>query len=138
MFKLPKSIALTIALGLTLIASGGSFAQSSGAAHQGTIWGSVRTQDRSTNNIFDKRVKVIIRQYEPDKLGAIVAQSGLHQGHYIANLHDAPSGKYVVQVNPLGSDYGTGQTIVDYPGPAGNVHQNFTLVLGGPAVPSKE
>jgi hypothetical protein len=136
-FRLAKSGALVLAL-VSILGSEGHSAAQTVAPHHGQVWGSVRTEDRSTNNIFDKRVTLVVRRYEPDKLGAVVAESKLKHGHYVADLGEAPAGKYVVQVDPGGGDYGVGQTIVDYPGPAGNVHQNFTLVLGSPAVAAKE
>ena len=137
MFRSVTSGALALAL-VSIFGANANLAAQVTSVHHGQVWGSVRTEDRSTNNIFDKRVTVLVRHYDPDKLGAIVAESKLKHGHYIADLGTAPAGKYVVQVNPGGGGYGPGQTIVDYPGPDGNVHQSFTLVLGSPAVPAKE
>jgi hypothetical protein len=57
------------------------------SAHQNQIWGSVHTEDRSTVNIFDKEVTILIRKYHPKRLGRVIAfgmvQSG---GHYAVNM----------------------------------------------------
>ena len=81
-------------------------------------------------NIWDKHVVVEVRSVVNDKPGPVVATSKLHHGHFMADMGGAPAGKYVVDVKPGSTGYGAGQTLIDYPGPGGNVHQSFTLVLG--------
>jgi|SRR5580658_1930320 hypothetical protein len=134
--KTLKLANLALALSLILGAAGTTMAQTS-SAHQNQVWGLVRTQDHSTMNIWDKKVTILVRPVENDKPGAPVAMAKLHQGHYHADMGNAPAGKYTVQINPGSSGYGSGQTLIDYPGPGGNVHQSFTLVLGQPAIPAK-
>src|SRR5262249_6329254 len=109
------------------------------SGHQNQIWGSVHTEDRSTVNIFDKEVTVLIRKYHPKKLGRIIAFGALRSGgHYVVNMGDLPAGKYVVQVDPGGSEYGGGERVVSYPGNGGSVNQDWTLYLGRGAIPSGE
>lgn len=134
--RILKLAGFALALGLILGTSRTTMAQTS-TAHQNQVWGLVRTQDHSTMNIWDKHVVIEVRQVVNDKPGPLVATSKLNHGHYMADMGTAPAGKYVVDVKPGSTDYGAGQTLVDYPGPGGNVHQGFTLVLGGPAIPSK-
>jgi hypothetical protein len=127
---------LALTLSLILGAAGNTMAQT--PAHQNQVWGLVRTADHSTMNIWDKKVVVVVRSVENDKPGPVVGTSKLKHGHYAVNMGSAAAGKYVVEVDPHGGDYQGGQTLIDYPGPGGNVHQAFTLVLGQPAVPAKE
>jgi hypothetical protein len=131
-----KLASLALVLTLILGAAGTTLAQAA-SAHQNQVWGLVRTQDHSTMNIWDKHVTILVRPVENDKPGPPVATAKLHHGHYAADMGNAPAGKYTVQINPGAGDYGSGQTLIDYPGPGGNVHQSFTLVLGQPAIPAK-
>ena len=131
-----KLAGLALTLSLILGAAGNTMAQT--PAHQNQVWGLVRTADHSTMNIWDKKVVVVVRSVENDKPGPVVGTSKLKHGHYAVNMGSAAAGKYVVEVDPHGGDYQGGQTLIDYPGPGGNVHQAFTLVLGQPAVPAKE
>jgi hypothetical protein len=131
-----KLASLAFALSLILSATGTTLAQTT-SAHQNQVWGLVRTADHSTMNIWDKHVTILVRPVENDKPGPAVATAKLHQGHYAADMGSAPAGKYTVQINPGSSGYGSGQTLIDYPGPGGNVHQSFTLVLGQPPIPAK-
>ena len=131
-----KLAGLALTLSLILGAAGNTMAQT--PAHQNQVWGLVRTADHSTMNIWDKKVVVVVRSVENDKPGPVVGTSKLKHGHYAVNMGGAAAGKYVVEVDPHGGDYQGGQTLIDYPGPGGNVHQAFTLVLGQPAVPAKE
>jgi hypothetical protein len=108
------------------------------SAHPKQIWGSVHTEDRSTVNIFDKEVTVLIRKYHPKRLGRIIAFGAVSGGQYAVNMGDLPAGKYVVQVDPGGSEYGGGERIVSYPGNGGSVNQDWTLYLGRGAIPSGE
>jgi len=131
-----KLAGLALTLSLILGAAGNTMAQT--PAHQNQVWGLVRTADHSTMNIWDKKVVIVVRSVENDKPGPVVGTSKLKHGHYAVNMGSAAAGKYVVEVDPHGGDYQGGQTLIDYPGPGGNVHQAFTLVLGQPAVPAKE
>jgi hypothetical protein len=131
-----KSALLALLLSLTL-AAGTSLAQPAAAVHSNQIWGFVGTEDRSTANIFNKHAVVLVRKFDPNGQGPVVATGKVVQRHYAANMGTAPAGKYVVQINP-GGEYGGGQTVVDYPGPGGNYHQSWTIVVGKPAVPAKE
>jgi hypothetical protein len=131
-----KLAGLALTLSLILGAAGNTMAQT--PAHQNQVWGLVRTADHSTMNIWDKKVVVIVRSVENDKPGPVVGTSKLKHGHYAVNMGSAAAGKYVVEVDPHGGDYQGGQTLIDYPGPGGNVHQAFTLILGQPAVAAKE
>ena len=54
------------------------------------------------------------------------------------NMGDLPAGKYVVQVDPGGSEYGGGERVVSYPGNGGSVNQDWTMYLGRGAIPSEE
>ena len=130
-----KVATLACALSLILIVAGTITTQA--ASHDNQVWGLVRTRDHSTMNVWDKHVTIVVRSIENDKPGAVVAQSKLNHGHYAADMGNAPAGKYTVQINPGSTGYESGQTLIDYPGPGGNVHQSFTLVLGGPPIPSK-
>ncbi|MGA2412325.1 MAG: hypothetical protein ABSG46_18320 [Candidatus Binataceae bacterium] len=130
-----KLACLTLVLGLTLAAAGTSFAQTT--AHANQIYGTVTTEDRSTSNIFNKHAVVLVRKYDASGQGPVVATGKVIHRHYIANMGDAPAGKYVVEIKP-GGEYGGGQTLVDYPGPGGNYHQSWTIAVGQPAVPGKE
>jgi hypothetical protein len=134
--RILKLAGLALTLALILGPSRTTLAQGS-KAHQNQVWGLIRTQDHSTMNIWDKHVVVEVRSVVDDKPGPLVASSKLHQGHFMADMGSAPAGKYVVNVKPGSTDYGAGQTLIDYPGPGGDVHQSFTLVLGGPAIPAK-
>jgi hypothetical protein len=136
MMRTLKLAGLALTLSLILGAAGNTMAQT--PAHQNQVWGLVRTADHSTMNIWDKKVVVVVRSVENDKPGPVVGTSKLKHGHYAVNMGSAAAGKYVVEVDPHGGDYQGGQTLIDYPGPGGNVHQAFTLVLGQPAVPAKE
>jgi hypothetical protein len=131
-----KLAGLALTLSLILGAAGNTMAQT--PAHQNQVWGLVRTADHSTMNIWDKKVVIVVRSVENDKPGPVVGTSKLKHGHYAVNMGSAAAGKYVVEVDPHGGDYQGGQTLIDYPGPGGNVHQAFTLILGQPAVPAKE
>jgi hypothetical protein len=134
--RILKLTGLALTLALIFGTSRSTLAQTS-TAHQNQVWGLIRTQDHSTMNIWDKQVVVEVRPVVNDKPGAVVATSKLHHGHFMADMGSAPAGKYVMNVKPGSSGYGAGQTLIDYPGPGGNVHQSFTLVLGGPAIPAK-
>ncbi|HUN57376.1 MAG TPA: hypothetical protein VMU41_04630 [Candidatus Binataceae bacterium] len=131
-----KLATLALALSMVLGAAGITQAQTS-SAHQNKVWGLVRTQDHSTMNVWDKHVTIVVRPVVNDAPGAPVAKATLHHGHYAADMGNAPAGKYTVQINPGSTGYGAGQTLIDYPGPGGDVHQSFTLVLGGPPIPAK-
>jgi hypothetical protein len=136
MMRTLKLAGLALTLSLILGAAGNTMAQT--PAHQNQVWGLVRTADHSTMNIWDKKVVIVVRSVENDKPGPVVGTSKLKHGHYAVNMGSAAAGKYVVEVDPHGGDYQGGQTLIDYPGPGGNVHQAFTLILGQPAVPAKE
>ena len=125
-----------VAFLMTALARGETPAGAS--AHSKQIWGSVHTEDRSTVNIFDKEVTVLIRKYHPKRLGRIIAFGAVSGGHYAVNMGDLPAGKYVVQVDPGGSEYGGGERVVSYPGSGGSVNQDWTLYLGRGAIPSGE
>ncbi len=126
-------------VGCLLHGSAGTRGDPAGAsAHQNQIWGSVHTEDRSTVNIFDKEVTVLIRKYHPKKLGRIIAFGAVSGGQYTVNMGDLPAGKYVIQVDPGGSEYGGGERVVSYSGNGGSVNQDWTLYLGRGAIPSEE
>jgi hypothetical protein len=108
------------------------------AAHANQIWGSVRTEERSTENIFDKNVTILIRTYHENRLGKIVAFGEVKHAHYAVDMGSLPGGKYVVQVDTGGSEYGGGERVVDYPGHGSSVNQNWTLYMGQSAIPAKE
>src|ERR1700730_12232117 len=72
------------------------------AAHANQIWGSVRTEERSTENIFDKNVTILIRTYHENRLGKIVAFGEVKHAHYAVDMGSLPGGKYVVQVDTGG------------------------------------
>ena len=130
-----KLVGLALVVGLTLGGGGTSLAQT--AAHSSQIWGSVQTEAASTGNIFKKGAVVLVRKFNPNGQGAVLAQGKVVSRHYAARMGDAPAGKYVVEIKP-GGEYGGGQTVVDYPGPGGNYHQSWTIAVGQPAVPAKE
>jgi hypothetical protein len=134
--RILKLTGLALTLALILGTSSITLAQTS-TAHENQVWGLIRTQDHSTMNIWDKRVVVEVRSIVDDKPGPVIGTSKLHHGHYKVDMGDAPAGKYVINIKPGSTGYGAGQTLIDYPGPGGNVHQGFTLVLGGPAISSK-
>ena len=102
------------------------------SAHQNQIWGSVHTEDRSTVNIFDKEVTVLIRKYHPKKLGRIIAFGAVSGGQYTVNMGDLPAGKYVIQVDPGGSEYGGGERVVSYSGNGGSVGRQPRLAFRCP------
>jgi hypothetical protein len=107
------------------------------SAHQSQIWGSVHTEDRSTINIFDKEVTALILKYHPKKLRRIIAFGAVRSGsHYSVNMGDLPAEKYVVEVDPGGSEYGGGERVVSYPGNGGSVNQDWTMYLRRGAIPS--
>ncbi|HXM34246.1 MAG TPA: hypothetical protein VN920_03590 [Pyrinomonadaceae bacterium] len=108
------------------------------AAHANQIWGSVRTVDRSTENIFDKNVTILIRMYHENRLGKVVAFGEVKNAHYAVDMARLPRGKYVVQVDTGGSEYGGGERLVDYPGNGSSVNQNWTLYMGQSAIPARE
>jgi hypothetical protein len=134
--KTIKLAGLALVVGLTLSGAGTSLAQTA-AAHSSQIWGSVQTEAASTGNIFKKGAVVLVRKFNPNGQGAVVAQGKVVRRHYVAPMGDASAGKYVVEIKP-GGEYGGGQTVVDYPGPGGNYHQSWTIAVGQPAVPAKE
>jgi hypothetical protein len=134
--RILKLVGIALLPAFVFGASRNAMAQAS-APHQNQVWGLVRTQDHSTMNIWDKHVTIQVRPVVNDKPGDVVATSKLHRGHYRADMGNAPAGKYVVNLLPGSTGYGAGQTLIDYPGPGGNVHQSFTMVLGGAAIPAK-
>jgi hypothetical protein len=131
-----KLVGLALVVGLTLVAAGTSLAQTA-ATHSNQIWGSVRTEDSSTGNTFKKGAVVLVRKFDPNGPGSVVATSKVMHRHYAASMGDAPAGKYVVEIKPSG-EYGGGQTVVDYPGRGGNYHQSWTIAVAKPAVPAQE
>ena len=132
------ALATTVLVAFVMVTLARGETPAGAAAHQNQIWGSVHTEDRSTVNIFDKEVTVLIRKYHPKKLGRIIAFGAVSGGHYAVNMGDLPAGKYVVQVDPGGSEYGGGERVVSYSGNGGSVNQDWTLYLGRGAIPSEE
>jgi hypothetical protein len=132
------ALATTVLVAFVMAALARGETPAGAAAHQNQIWGSVHTEDRSTVNIFDKEVTVLIRKYHPKRLGRIIAFSAVNGGHYAVNMGDLPAGKYVVQVDPGGSEYGGGERVVSYSGNGGSVNQDWTLYMGRGAIPSEE
>jgi hypothetical protein len=124
-----------------------SYAAAQSNNHPNEIWGSVRTQARSTANIF-KNVVINVHKVNSNQVGPVVASTqvvnrsnppGTGTYHYAVNMGNLPAGKYLVKVLPIaGSEYGAGERLINYPGAGGSVRQDWTLVLGQPAVPAKE
>jgi len=106
--------------------------------HANQVWGSVRTEDRNTATIFDKEVSVLIRTYHSNKRGRVLAISKVVGGYYAIDMYNLPAGKYVVQVDTGGSEYGDGQRVIDYPGKGGRVNQKWTLYLRRAAIPAQD
>jgi hypothetical protein len=134
--KTIKLAGVALVLGVTLVAAGTSLAQTV-AVHSSQIWRFVGTEARSTADIFKKRAVVLVRKFNPNGQGPVVATARVVRRHYALSMGDAPAGKYVVQINP-GGEYGSGERVIDYPGPGGNYHLSWTVAVGQPAVPSKE
>lgn len=108
------------------------------AGHLNQIWGSVRTEEGSTENIFDKNVTIVLRSYNKNRRGKIVAFGEVKNAHYAVDMGSLPGGKYVVEVDTGGSEYRGGERLIDYPGNGSGVNQDWTLSLNKPAIPSKE
>ncbi len=75
--------------------------------------------------------------------GETPAGASAHQNQIWGSVHtedrsDLPAGKYVIQVDPGGSEYGGGERVVSYSGNGGSVNQDWTLYLGRGAIPSEE
>ena len=115
-----------------------AFAQTNAPSHQGQIWGSVQTEGRSTNDIYNRDVTIVVRQYREHRAGRIVATSLVDHGHYSVNMQSLPAAFYVIQVDPGDSDYQSGVRIIQYPAQNASVRQNWTLSMLQSAVPSKE
>jgi hypothetical protein len=103
-----KLVGLALVVGLTLVAAGTSLAQAA-AAHSNQIWGSVRTEESSTGNAFKKGAVVLVRKFDPNGPGSVVATSRVMHRHYAASMGDAPAGKYVVEIKPGGEYDGARQ-----------------------------
>lgn len=115
-----------------------AFAQTNAPSHQGQIWGSVQTEGRSTNDLYNRGVTIVIRQFHEHRAGRIVATSLVDHGHYSVNMQALPAASYVIQVDPGDSDYQPGVRIIKYAGQNSGVRQNWTLSMYQSAVPSKE
>jgi hypothetical protein len=103
--KTIKLAGLALVVGLTFGGAGTSLAQTA-AAHSSQIWGSVQTEADSTGNIFKKGAVVLVRKFNPNGQGAVVAQVRVVRRHYAARMGDAPAGKYVVEIEPGASTAG--------------------------------
>ncbi|MFZ0680793.1 hypothetical protein [Candidatus Binatus sp.] len=81
-------------------------------------------------------VAIVIRKVHGGRPGRIVGYSAINNGSYSVDMGDLPAGKYLIQVDPGGSMYMTGERLVDYPGRSGSVRQNWTLSTGRTALPT--
>ena len=81
--KTIKLAGLALVVGLTLCAAGNSLAQTA-ATHSSQIWGSVRTEESSTGNIL--RAVVLVRKFDPNGQGPVVAQAEVVHHHYAASI----------------------------------------------------
>src|SRR5260370_18003632 len=97
------ALATTVLVAFVMAALARGETPGGASAHRNQIWGSVHTEDRSTVNIFDKEVTVLIRKYHPKKLGRIIAYGAVSGGHYAVSMGDLPAGNHVVHADPGGS-----------------------------------
>lgn len=141
----PKSLLARVALAITLLVTfctvtvSQSQTSSGATPHLGQIWGSVQTRNMATSNssrLAD--VAIVIRKVHGGRPGRIVGYSAINNGSYSVDMGDLPAGKYLVQVDPGGSSYMTGERLVDYPGRGGSAKQNWTVSTDQTAVPALE
>lgn len=132
-------VALAVTLFVTFCTVTPSQSQTSSGtmSHQGQVWGSVQTGNMATSNSSRlEDVAIVIRKVHGGRPGRIVGYSAINNGSYSVDMGDLPAGKYLVQVDPGGSMYMTGERLVDYPGRSGSVRQNWTLSTGRTALPT--